>query len=452
MTNLLEVGFVVGFCAAFAVLSLTLFLYRRRLVSFLWLAAFAGLFACVQLLLGERTGRDAVLEDRALVLALVPLLVLLARGFVHTLLGASRAWADRAFWIVGAGVTLVALLRPEWVVHGQLLNLFGVAVLTDILITLGVASWRGAREAQIVGVGLAAFAIAGLFDIGARAAGLGFTPVLPAGLIVMFVSISISLGKHLASVESELAQTAAKTAELDAAGRMQAQMLPSVLPEIDGFDVAASSTPASEVGGDYYDVLTLDEGDFVICGDATGHGLSAGIMVTAAKSSLLSTSFAGDPASVLGNMDRALKRLGLARMAFAAAVVRLLDEELELTSAGMPPMLVARRGTGSVDEVLISAPPLGGALPGTYSATRVPFGPGDVALLTTDGLPEAMNPDGDEFGYERLRRRFLELSTDGVDRVVGGLLSEATSWLNGNDADDDMTFVAIRRSPPPGRS
>ncbi len=447
MSSSLEVGFVVGFCAAFAVLSLALYLYRRRLVSFLWLAGFAGSFALIQLGLGERIRAQAVLEDRAFVLALVPITVLLARGFVHSLLQSARPWVDRAFWGGGVVVSLIALARPAWVVEGQVLNLFGTALLLDILITVAVASWRGRRRAQIVGVGLAVFSIAGLVDIAVRASGLGFTPILPIGLIFMFVSISLSLGRHLAKVENDLAETAAKTAELDAAGRMQAQMLPSVLPEIDGFEIAASSTPASEVGGDYYDVLILDDGNFVVCGDATGHGLSAGIMVTAAKSSLLSTSFAEEPDSVLKNMDHALKRLGLARMAFAVAVVQLLENELVLASAAMPPMLVVRPGDSSVDEILVSAPPLGGALRGKYSSVRIPFAPGDVALLTSDGLPEAMNAEQEEFGYERLASRLLELRSEPARGVVRGLCESASDWLGGENADDDITFVAMRRLP-----
>ncbi len=164
---------------------------------------------------------------------------------------------------------------------------------------------------------------------------------------------------------------------------------------------------ATEVGGDYYDFRTGANGDLLLAiGDATGHGAAAGTMVTVVKSLFLAAGDDASPAAFLRRATGMVHGMGLSRMAMALAVARLAGRTLTLSSAGMPPALHWRGGTGEVDEVALAGMPLGARSDYPYSERRLEIAAGDVVLLMSDGFPELPNPAGEPLGYERARARF----------------------------------------------
>jgi hypothetical protein len=173
-----------------------------------------------------------------------------------------------------------------------------------------------------------------------------------------------------------------KTRELEAARSLQLSMLPVSLPRIPGLDVAAAMTTATEVGGDYYDFRVEPDGSLLIAlGDATGHGVSAGIVVTAIKAMFTSLEgptnlpgFLARCSSVLQNM-----KTGRVRMCLALALVR--PDRVTLCSAAMPPMLVHRAADDSIEEVVTEGLPLGTGLIGRYEERTTLLQSGDS---TTD--------------------------------------------------------------------
>ena len=151
-----------------------------------------------------------------------------------------------------------------------------------------------------------------------------------------------------------------KTVELEEARQLQMAMLPSSLPRIPGFEMAVHVATASEVGGDYYDFLRDDEGGWtVVLGDATGHGLHAGMVVGVAKSLLWAANGVGDLELMLQRIDAGLGSLQERRASMSLVLVRLIDNGLRIASAGMPPVLVRRSSSGEVDEILLPGVPLG---------------------------------------------------------------------------------------------
>ena len=247
-------------------------------------------------------------------------------------------------------------------------------------------------------------------------------------------------------IEQALLQTEydRKSGELEEARRFQLSLLPKTLPEHPGFEIAVSMRTATEVGGDYYDFhLGADGALTAAIGDATGHGARAGTMVTAVKS--LFSAFAGqrEPRALLDEAARAVRRMELERMAMGLAVVRLQNGSLTLSSAGMPPVLVYRAGSGHAEEIVLQGMPLGGFAQ-EYEDRHLDLFPGDVILMMTDGLPELANAEGDPLGYPKVRALFEELGSRTPEEIIAGLTIAADAWRKGEAVKDDVTLVAMR--------
>lgn len=235
-----------------------------------------------------------------------------------------------------------------------------------------------------------------------------------------------------------------KTEELEEARQFQLSLLPKTLPSLPGFEVAVSMKTATEVGGDYYDFFLAEDGALTAAiGDATGHGATAGTMVTAIKS--LFSAYAGGPdlSGFLTGAARAVRRMDLGRMAMALSLLRLEGGALTVSAAGMPPVLVYRRATGQAEEIALPGMPLGG-LAFEYRQMRTEVAPGDTILLMTDGLPELTDAQGEPLGYARVRSVFEALGEKAPEEVIAGLTETAGTWAGAQAPKDDITFVVIR--------
>ncbi len=241
-----------------------------------------------------------------------------------------------------------------------------------------------------------------------------------------------------------------KTRDLEEARTFQLSLLPRSLPDHPGLSIAVSMQTATEVGGDYYDFHLSDDGVLTTAvGDATGHGARAGTMVTVIKSLFSADSGRSTPREFLAEAAAAVKRMELGRMAMGLTLARLEGRVLTLGAAGMPPALLYRAGSKTVEEIALAGMPLGG-LAFDYREVRMDVGPGDVLLLMSDGLPELLDGDsghggqGEPFGYPRVRGVFEELGGRTPEDVIAGLTAAARSWTGGEPPNDDITFVAVR--------
>jgi serine phosphatase RsbU (regulator of sigma subunit) len=241
------------------------------------------------------------------------------------------------------------------------------------------------------------------------------------------------------------ADNARKTAELEEARQLQLAMLPVELPRLDRFDVAVHMSTANEVGGDYYDFHT-NGGDSctLAVGDATGHGLHAGMVVGAAKSLFQTCSREAELASVLQRIGDGLASMHRRQASMAMMLVRLRERHLQIASAGMPPALVWRHANGAVEELMVPSVPLGTLSRTQFAETEVGLEPGDSVLLMSDGLAEVANPAGDLLGYERARRFFAEVAGQDPQAAIRRLLSLAADFHAGTPLQDDMTLVVLK--------
>jgi len=233
--------------------------------------------------------------------------------------------------------------------------------------------------------------------------------------------------------------------ELEYAREIQLSMLPRQAPKVDWLDVAALSLPATEVGGDYYDYFDLGTDRLaVVVGDVTGHGVASGLVLSGIRSSLnLLRDDMGRPSEVLDRVNKMLKRTSAPRMHMTLGVVVLDRAEgmATIATAGHPPVFLRRKG-GEVLEIGSGSFPLGAIESARYHEDRVELGSGDLLLIYSDGLVEAMRPDGEQFGWSRLRA-ILESLDDSVSANEIRDLILRTVWDFKGDAEqiDDITMV-----------
>ena len=249
--------------------------------------------------------------------------------------------------------------------------------------------------------------------------------------------------EHLANYLQ--AENRRQTQELDQARQLQLSMLPRTLPQHPAIEIAAHMQTATEVGGDYYDVHLADDGTLTfVIGDATGHGLAAGTMVTAMKGLFSDHAEEEDLDVVMHRCARSLQRMHLPKLYMALALGRLTGDTLELIGAGMPPALVYRAGSERIDTVSLKGLPLGS--PGThrYQKQYTRVSPGDVVLLMSDGLPELRKESGEMLGYERMPDLLREAAGQKPDDVIAHMIRSAHAWGDGLAMADDMTFLVLQ--------
>jgi serine phosphatase RsbU (regulator of sigma subunit) len=243
-------------------------------------------------------------------------------------------------------------------------------------------------------------------------------------------------------------EDARKSRELEAARQLQLASLPAALPDHPTAEWSASMRPAAEVGGDYYDWDVAPDGTVTLAiGDATGHGVQAGALVTAMQSVFACLNREDELAHFLRRANRPLRRVGAGRLFMALALARLRGRTLELAGAGMPPALLYRAATGAVETLSLRGLPLGSRTRYPYTSLRVDLHPGDTVVFMTDGLPELFDADRAMVGYEEA----LALAGAAVGgppaEVVERLNRAASDWVGGCPQGDDITFLVLRMKP-----
>jgi len=241
------------------------------------------------------------------------------------------------------------------------------------------------------------------------------------------------------------AENARKTHELEEARALQLSMLPTTLPDVPDLDIAVYMKTATEVGGDYYDFMLEEDGMLTIAvGDATGHGLQAGTIVTATKS--LFNAFATDPNPVhfFRKVSPALKEMGLRKMYMAMTLAKIKDRTLRLSAAGMPYTLIYRAETKTVEEIVLKGMPLGSFVNFPYQQKELHLQTGDTVLFMSDGIPERFNDQNEMFGEARTMEVFAEGADKPPKQLIAHLVERVDTWANGRVQEDDATLVALK--------
>ena len=223
--------------------------------------------------------------------------------------------------------------------------------------------------------------------------------LLLLGILALAVGVSLSLALELGRSRIVAAENERKTAELAQARELQLSMLPREYPPPPGSMSRPHRTPRRRSEAT---TTTSGGGDgslLIAFGDATGHGLAAGIVVTAAKALFTSLPVRGALPELMAGCDGVFRGMRLPGLQMCFALARVSPREAAVTSAAMPPILVHRCSSGAIEELGAGDLPLGGRIPPRYEERRTDLSPGDTLLFSSDGFAELLGPDGRELGY-----------------------------------------------------
>jgi len=228
---------------------------------------------------------------------------------------------------------------------------------------------------------------------------------------------------------------------------VQQRFMQHLCTSIDTLDYSARCRQAQELGGDCYDFVPLPENRLALAvGDASGKGLAAALMISNVQSSLRTAAlFTGnDRAAVLGAVNRQVHASSLSER-YATLFYGVFDgatRTLRYVNAGHNPPMVIRRD-GSVDWLETGGAPVGMFPDWTYEEGAVQLNPGDLVLAYTDGVIEAVNPTGEEWGVEGLRRTAADSYAQYADEMVDAIFTSMDEYSRGR-LTDDATVVVLR--------
>jgi serine phosphatase RsbU (regulator of sigma subunit) len=457
------------FAMAFGLLHLVLFLFSPHAKSHLYFALFVFLYAGniffdYQAFLAPDLRSE--LKFLRLHRALMPANPIFLLLFLYSLF---TARIPKQFWLIALGLVVTgifAVSRP--LVNFNYVFIFIVAVIFET-IRLMRAAVRSRRES--VWIIVAGFLLLGIFssydlllDLRLLEPVHGIHNGYTFGFLGLMIAMSIYLAREVAKTNARMlakereareqefqrrlleADHARKTKELEEARKLQLSMLPKTIPRLANFEIAVCSKPATEVGGDYYDFHLAKDGTLTIAiGDATGHGMKAGIMVATMKSLFTAAPFAADLVEFFHQSSRVLKQMNLGNLYMAMTLLRLKDDHLQVAGAGMPPLLIHRAASGSVEEILMRTMPLGAPAGFLYEQKSVPLFAGDTVLMMTDGYAELFNDKDEMLDYPSVTEYFEKAASHSPAGIIEHLLSAGEKWRQGRSQHDDITFVVLQK-------
>lgn len=236
-------------------------------------------------------------------------------------------------------------------------------------------------------------------------------------------------------------------AEIDAANRIQAALLPLDTPRLAGAAVSSHYRAATEIGGDYFDFLQQRSGEIGIAfGDVSGHGLTSGIVMAMAKSALLvQVDHDPSPRKVMEVLNDIVIRTAPKRilMTFFFGLLDPRSQTLRFSSAGHHDPYVFRAATGTIEALSSWGFPLGVRRRDPFREHAVEFEPGDRLVLYSDGLIEAIDDDGEPFGFDRFEQVIRSSGHLSAEDIKKTLLNAVKKFTRNRPPEDDQTLVVV---------
>jgi len=263
--------------------------------------------------------------------------------------------------------------------------------------------------------------------------------------------------KHVSLLRNALRsrdQLVALHKELDVARQMQVSILPCTFPHTDTYQIQADMIPARGVAGDFYDIIELRNGKIaLIMADVSGKGIPAALFMMVCRTTLKNAAITlDDPTSILQRANCLLVADNLSSM-FVTTLICVLDPKegtLTYANAGHERPLMLR-SNGTIEKLdAVSGLVLGVTDTVEYRKASVRIHPGDILVTYTDGVTEAENTDGEQFGMQRLCETLLSRFTGAEAReATEGIVSAVQDFSRGTQQLDDITCMSIRYGKQP---
>jgi len=261
--------------------------------------------------------------------------------------------------------------------------------------------------------------------------------------------LNLEVAELVRTLADESAQRERMNREIEIAREVQQRLFPQSLPQIKNVSLAGMCRPALEVGGDYYDLVELEDGHlgFAI-GDVSGKGISAALIMASLRASLrgLILDDPGDLARMMQKVNRLVyEASSSSRYAtFFFAVYNPDSRELRYVNAGHNPPVLVRETSGEMVRLEACGPVVGMLPVVDYEARCLALEPGDLLIAYTDGISEAMTAEDEEWGEERMLEAAGRQHGGSAAEVLEEIFRAADAFTAGAEQHDDMTLLIMK--------
>ena len=236
--------------------------------------------------------------------------------------------------------------------------------------------------------------------------------------------------------------------QMQIAKDVQSSLLPIVPPQIEGYDIASVYLPTYDIGGDYYDYITLDNENIgIIIADVSGHGIPAALIMAAFRAMLINQlKLIDNPSEVMNILNRQIPEVSRKRDFISSFYGKLnhTNHTFLYTNCGHNPPLILREN-GNLESLERCGPALNIMHDVNYESSSVNIARGDQIILYTDGVIEIFNNMSKEFGLERLKSILSDHSKETAKNIVDHIVEETKTFAGTNFYNDDFTLIIIKR-------
>lgn len=460
--------FFATLALAFALLHFVLYLYNRHLKNYLYFSIFLIFYALniffdyQATLSSDRVTQLFYLRLHRGVMPINPIFMLL---FLYSTF---RSRIPGQFWLISVALIVTGLLAVYQPIDNfSYLQYVMIIVLLESARETIQAIRQKRPDTWIIATGFSLLFLFSIYDLSVdlrwmQQIGEIFNGY-PFGFFLLIITISIYLARTYAKMnehilreerkrrEIEIKQhlleieDARKSKELQEARHLQLSMLPQCITSLNDLEICFEMRPATEVGGDYYDYIEKDGTVIFAIGDATGHGMRAGMMVAIIKSLFRALAPHTDLPAFFEKCSATLHQMQLGHLYMALLLAKVENNRMTITSAGMPPFFIFRSNQQTVEELVLKGMPLGAVVSFPYQTIETELAPGDTVLLLTDGLPELFDQKKQVFDLNRVKTQFMHIASESADAIVKHLFTAADKWRGKSYQNDDITFLVIKR-------
>ena len=268
----------------------------------------------------------------------------------------------------------------------------------------------------------------------------GFTFVVY--VIQRYVKEREQLDKAIREQRDQLLQ------DVELAAQVQRMFLPIHRPSIPGLEIAGMMQPARGVGGDYYDYIPIDDHTIkIVVADVAGKGVPAALLMSATAAAVqLEATEKQDMLAVVGRLNSAIHSVsdGGRYVTLVLADIDARSRSLRYVNCGHNPALLYQAKTRDVIPMNSSCPPVGMFSAEACEISRTDLADGDTLVLYTDGITEAENPEGEEFGMERLSALIRDNHMLSADGMMNRILERVTDFSREVGFNDDVTILVVK--------
>ncbi|MBE0478911.1 SpoIIE family protein phosphatase [Candidatus Aerophobetes bacterium] len=236
--------------------------------------------------------------------------------------------------------------------------------------------------------------------------------------------------------------------ELEIAHQLQTSLLPDKPPLIKGYDIAAISLPAKEVGGDFYDFIDIDRGKTgLVIGDVAGKGLPAALFMVLSRSFLRAQAIGNPDAHLVLERTNHLIANDARNGMFVTGLYGILDADkhvLRLSNAGHNPCVIVRAATGECEIMKLDGIALGVLDDYAFAQEEIVLEKGDIVTFYTDGIVESVNNENEQFGMERMIKLLMDNTDSSAQKLVDMIREETESFAVGQPQFDDLTILIVK--------